>query len=478
VAILGDTDRGPLRPQLVTSYADYQRWFGDAREVDDWMAYAVRGFFENGGQRAFISRIVGDAASKAEASFGDFSVRASSRGSWGNRVFVKIEDGTSVGFRLRMAYWGKLDAPFDPFTDSSRLPRPDLVEDFDDMVADESSPNFYGKHIGVVAPKTSTLGILVRGEKVGAGQLPAKAGLFLSGGADDAGSLDVDDYAGLATSARPEVQGLAALELDAYRDVSLVYAPNVSGEIAARIVKHCDGMRFRFAIIDSPKGVSTVSELVPRSQIADSSHAAFYYPWIQIADPRSGAPKLVPPGGHVMGLYARTDTERGVFKAPANDIIRGALGLEFDIDNQQQDVLNPRGVNVIRKFPGRGIRVWGSRTMSSNSEGRYVSVRRFLIYLERSICDGTQWVVFEPNDESLWARVRDSIRSFLAAQWRAGGLVGRSEQEAFFVSCDRGTMTQDDILNGRLICEIGLAMLKPAEFVVIRILQKTIEAEP
>ena len=178
-----------------------------------------------------------------------------------------------------------------------------------------------------------------------------------------------------------------------------------------------------------------------------------------------------------MGIYARADAERGVFKAPANEIIRGATALEFAINNTQQDLLNPRGVNVIRNFPGRGIRVWGSRTLSSNPDWKYVNVRRFFIYLERSIYEGTQWVVFEPNDDRLWARVSESIRLFLRAQWRAGALAGRTEQEAFFVSCGRTTMTQDDILNGRLICEIGLAVLKPAEFVIIRIFQNTAEAE-
>jgi phage tail sheath protein FI len=195
------------------------------------------------------------------------------------------------------------------------------------------------------------------------------------------------------------------------------------------------------------------------------------------ADPKTGARKLIPPGGHVLGVYARSDVERGVFKAPANEIVRGGLALEYDINDRVQDTLNPRGVNVVRSFPGRGIRVWGARTMTSDALWKYVSVRRLFIFHERSISEGTQWVVFEPNDDRLWARVIDTIRLFLRGQWRGGALLGRTEQEAFFITCDRTTMSQDDILNGRLICEIGIAPVRPAEFVIFRIFQNTAEAQ-
>jgi len=166
-----------------------------------------------------------------------------------------------------------------------------------------------------------------------------------------------------------------------------------------------------------------------------------------------------------------------VFKAPANEVVRGALDLEYNIDDAAQDTLNPRGVNAIRRFPGRGIRVWGARTLSSNTLWKYVSVRRLFIFLEASIYEGTQWVVFEPNDEKLWARVKDTIRLFLRTQWRLGAMMGLTEDEAFFIACDRTTMTQDDILNGRLVCEIGIAPVRPAEFVIFRIFQRTAEAQ-
>jgi phage tail sheath protein FI len=176
-------------------------------------------------------------------------------------------------------------------------------------------------------------------------------------------------------------------------------------------------------------------------------------------------------------VYARTDTERGVFKAPANEVLRGVLDLEYDINDGMQDDLNPKGVNVIRRFPGRGIRVWGARTITSNALWKYVNVRRLFIFIEQSIDRGTQWAVFEPNSEPTWMAVRTSITNFLRTVWRNGALMGTTQDEAFFVRCDRTTMTQDDFDNGRLICLIGVAPVKPAEFVIFRISQKTLEAE-
>ena len=206
----------------------------------------------------------------------------------------------------------------------------------------------------------------------------------------------------------------------------------------------------------------------------DTQYAAFYYPWIYINDPRTNARLLVPPGGFVCGIYARSDNSRGVYKAPANEPVRGALDLEYDIDRRNQEVLNPRGVNAIRRFADRGIRIWGARTLSSNPLWRYVNVRRLLIFLEASIYYSTQWVVFEPNNPQLWARVRQTVVLFLRTQWRDGALLGRREEEAFSVAIGLGeTMTDDDVLNGRLIIEIGVRPVYPAEFVIFRIFQQT-----
>jgi hypothetical protein len=498
-AFLGDAERGSITPRLVTSYKDYTRWFGDVFATSKFLPYVSSGFFENGGKRAYICRLVGNAATTAQAALGDFIVRAAGPGLFGTRVFAKISDGTtkgsdgiSIGFRLQLAYWSGVVPAVDPFTPEGRTttPRPDLIEDFDDLVTDEKSPDYYGKRVPFIdldkgetnqGPDSSALGVLVRNAGVDPATRPANGGQLLSGGADDPEGLGVVDFKGLiptgGTSGRTTEQGLAALERDTYRDVALVYAPNVSIDVANAIITHCENMRFRFAVIDSDKGQNDPSGLDPRSKITDTEYAAFYYPWLVVSDPKTGARKLVPPGGHVLGIYARSDDERGVFKAPANETVRGALALEFDITDGVQDNLNPKGVNAVRSFPGRGIRVWGARTMTSNALWKYVSVRRLFIFLEHSIYDGTQWVVFEPNDDKLWARVIDTIRLFLRGQWRLGALFGRTEQEAFFITCDRTTMTQDDILNGRLICEIGISPVRPAEFVVFRIFQNTAEAQ-
>jgi phage tail sheath protein FI len=259
---------------------------------------------------------------------------------------------------------------------------------------------------------------------------------------------------------------LTALEGEGGAGVSLVYAPDglSTPGLAEQLIDHCERLRDRFAVIDAPQGADPKT---PRTGW-DTGYAAYYYPWLAIADPTGGT-RLVPPGGHVLGVYARVDTERGVWKAPANEAVRGAVGLERNVTDREQDDLNPIGVNVIRGFPGRGILIWGARTLSSDPEWKYVSVRRYFIFLERSIEAGLQWVVFEPNGEQLWAKVRDTVRLFLRGQWRTGALQGQTEDKAFYVRCDRTTMTQNDLDNGRLICEIGIASIKPAEFVIIRI---------
>jgi len=304
---------------------------------------------------------------------------------------------------------------------------------------------------------------------------PANGSQRLADGADDSHALGPDDYRGVPNGTRVDTQGLAALDLA--DDVALVYAPNASNEIAAQVIAHCERLGLLFAVIDCPQGHDNAAALDPRADIGTSSgYAAYYYPWIEISDPPTGARKRIPAGGHCLGLYARMDRERGVFKPPAGEALHGALDLEFDINDATQDELNSKGVNAIRRFPGRGILVWGARTLSPDAERKYVSVRRLMIFLERSIYEGTQWVVFEPNDERLWARVSDTIRIFLRTQWRSGALRGETEQHAFFVTCDRTVMTEDDILNGRLICVIGIAPLRSAEFVIFRIFQQTAEA--
>jgi phage tail sheath protein FI len=231
-------------------------------------------------------------------------------------------------------------------------------------------------------------------------------------------------------------------------------------------------MQYRIAVLDSIKGQSIADVRAYRAMF-DSSHAAFYYPWVRIVDPNTGQENLYPPSGFVAGIYARNDIERAVYKAPANEVVTLALGFEKPINKAQQEVLNPEGINCFRFFEGRGMRLWGARTASSDPEWKYVNLRRYFAYLERSIDKGTQWAVFEPNGERLWANVRRTIEDFLLNEWQSGALLGDKPERSYFVKCDRSTMTQNDLDNGRLICLVGVAPLRPAEFVIFRIGQWT-----
>ncbi len=275
--------------------------------------------------------------------------------------------------------------------------------------------------------------------------------------------------------------------LEAIENISILAAPGHSEytdftTIQDLLIGHASRMKYRIAVLDTPSK-QTVSEARETRSRVDSSYAALYYPWIVIANPlaRPGNERIpreiaVPPSGFVAGIYARTDIQRGVWKAPANEVVLGVQRFESEINFGQQEILNPEGINCLRFFFGRGYRVWGARTASSDPEWKYVNVRRYFIYLEQSIDRGTQWAVFEPNGERLWANIRSTISDFLYNEWVSGALLGSSPEEAFFVKCDRSTMTQNDLDNGRLICLIGVAALKPAEFVIFRIGQKTADA--
>jgi phage tail sheath protein FI len=285
------------------------------------------------------------------------------------------------------------------------------------------------------------------------------------------------------TTPRPHIVGIdngpgqrtGIQSLQDIDDVRIIAAPGETDPtIQNELITQAERMRYRFAVLDAPPEpgpANVVNQILAHRNAYDSSFAGYYTPWVQIG---SGDQTLfLPPSGHVAGVYARTDNERGVWKAPANEVVRGITGMRFYITPGEQDILNPRGVNAIRRFEGRGIRVWGARTLSSDPEYRYVNVRRFLIFMEASIDRGTQWVVFEPNSPETWSRVTDSVSAFLHTQWRSGALFGRRPEDAFFVRCDETTMTVDDVQNGRLICEIGVAIVRPAEFVIFRIEQIT-----
>ena len=261
-------------------------------------------------------------------------------------------------------------------------------------------------------------------------------------------------------------------------EVSLMTAPGMTDPaISLALIAHCENTGSRFAVLDMPRDLKSVTEIVDYRNIFDSQYAAMYHPWVKVFDPLTSNAIAIPPSGSAVGIYARTDNTRGVHKAPANEIVSACVGLDCNYTNGEQDILNPKGVNLIRSFPGRGIRVWGARTLSSNSLWRYINVRRLFIFVEETIRASTNWVVFEPNDAFLWLRVKQSLESFLTDVWRGGALMGATASEAFFVDIGPTTMTQSDIDNGRLICVIGIAPVKPAEFVIFRITQKTGNAQ-
>ena len=261
-------------------------------------------------------------------------------------------------------------------------------------------------------------------------------------------------------------------------DVSLLAAPGVvMPEVQVAMLGFCENVKSCFAVLDMPGDLKKAKDLATFRDLYDSSYGAIYHPWLECNDNLTKRNGYFPPSGAMLGIYARSDNERGVHKAPANEVVRGCTGLSCPDNQAEQDVLNPIGVNLIRAFTGRGIRVWGARTLSSNGLWKYLNVRRLFIYVEQSIKNNTNWVVFEPNSEALWGRVTRTIELFLATCWRDGALAGTTPGEAFYVECSRATMTQDDIDNGRLICQIGIAPVKPAEFVIFRITQKTATGE-
>ncbi|MFP3153543.1 phage tail sheath family protein [Lachnospiraceae bacterium ZAX-1] len=314
-----------------------------------------------------------------------------------------------------------------------------------------------GKKVGVVAP----FDVL---EKV--------AQVVFDGGSN--GTLDAisaEDFIGEdgGAGARTGIQSFIDNDVVSIMAVPGVTDPNVQ----LTLVAHCENLASRFAVLDVPRGAKKVADVIAHRDIFDSDYAALYHPWLLVFDPLDKKNIAVPPSGAILGVYARSDNTRGVQKAPANEMVRSCVGLDCQFNTGEQDILNPKGINLIRAFAGQGIRVWGARTLSSNPSWKYVNVRRLFIFVEESIKANTNWAVFEPNNEVLWVRVQRTISVFLTNLWRGGSLAGTTPDEAYFVNIGRDTMSQDDIDNGRLICVIGIAPVKPAEFVIFRITQKT-----
>jgi phage tail sheath protein FI len=499
---VGQTERGPTAPRLVTSWEEYYRWFGGyidrvpGEAVHKFMPYAVRGFFDNGGQRLFVARITAAGSVSATADLGGGTIaNAIGPGAWGNNILVRIGPAslstagspTEDWFRLTLIYYR--DGIPNPFVDPTDLTQlgnpnriePDVIEDFDNLSVVATDSNFAQS---VVNAASRLVNLIAAGRPDDAAFPDVK----LDGGTPANGEPAADDYRGLPPNPLL-ARRTGLLALSAIRDISLTAIPDdvELPDLRADILQQCETLKDRFAILSATEDEQD-GNLATLRPPHDSTYGAYYLPWVRVAAPHTPQGHLlIPPTGHIAGIYARVDVERGVHKAPANEVVRGIITrdisgedkpLRYLLNKQQHDLLNPKGVDVIRDFrpDGRGIRVWGARTMSSDAMWKYINVRRLFIFVEQSIDRGTQWSVFEPNYESTWTAIRLSITAFLRTVWRNGALAGVTQDEAFFVKCDRTTMTQDDWDNGRLICLIGIAPVKPAEFVIFRISQKTVEA--
>lgn len=584
---VGATRYGPIagEPELLTSFAAFERIYGSMEplvygtsSMTNYLAHAVRAFFENGGTRLYVARAYrhegsGDFPGRAQwpETAGDVTLRARYPGGAGNMLVTFVfrvgqnilttnADGHVV---LRGAanydlvwvanggsppgsgtlYW--LEPYFDPATQRNTLRlRLNDADDSDtsdaiflsDPSLDEvriisvnvtiTTPgqesreqtwenlSFHPDHrqaltkVFAAEPRSRStalyvpLVIEVSSLNNGVTMAEALLDLFaasppidpldpaasetdrvfqalLTGGSDGVRPA-ASEFEGAGDDNPRHKSGLKAFENIA--DISIVAAPGTTydysnyqaqaQQITNLLISHCERMRYRIAVLDSANEhlISEVRQY--RGQI-DSSHAALYYPWVTTVNPLDGEEINLPPSGFVAGIYARNDVEKGVHKAPANEVVRLAISFESLLNKAQQDVLNPEGINCFRFFDGRGYRLWGARTISSDPEWKYVNVRRYFAYLERSVERGTQWVVFENNDHRLWANVRRTVEDFLFNEWKSGRLFGEKPEEAYFVRCDRSTMTQNDLDNGRLICLVGVAPVRPAEFVIFRIGQWT-----
>jgi hypothetical protein len=379
---------------------------------------------------------------------------------------------------------------------------PDRIDVYDQLAADDRQKRYIGRILEEDHPEDENAIVYLDWTAAGPadplqlmvalrGSANPGAGVRLQHG-NDGDMPDHNDLAGADADvdhADIKATGLAALgEID---DIAIIALPDggtlsttdLCGQAADRVISHCERYRYRIGVIDAPVNSSMTDIRNFRGRF-DSKYAALYHPWIEIFDPTEraaqGAPPkrlLLPPSGFVTGIYARSDIERGVHKAPANEVVRGLTKFESNINKARQDVLNPEGINALRFFEGRGNRVWGARTISSDPEWKYVNVRRLFIYIEHSLDKGTQWAVFEPNNSRLWANIRETVENFLLVLWKDGALLGDKPSDAYFVRCDRTTMTQNDLDNGRLICLVGVAPVKPAEFVIFRVGQWTADAK-
>ncbi|MFJ4280805.1 phage tail sheath family protein [Streptomyces massasporeus] len=489
-AFVGLAPTGPLNePTLVTNWTQYVAAFGEFTD-GYYLAHSVYGFFNNGGSAAYVVRVGGSAegahvdAEQGPAAvtgrsnppaalpagepkqLGTFSVTAVAQGDLSVEIADPEGEGPAERFRLIVKDDGKPVETFDVTAKKGgRNYVVTQVKERSKLIAvAEAAPAAQlarpdNQTVALAAPAPAPAAPAERADTSQPG--PAQ---YLGDSADRTGFGGLEAVDEISMVAVPDLMAAyqrGSIDLEAVKAVQL------------GLIAHCELMGDRVAVIDPPPGLNARQIRVWRQETAgyDSKYAALYYPWIKTFDPASGQARLVPPSGHVAGIWARSDAERGVHKAPANEVVRGAVDLETQITRGEQDLLNPIGVNCIRAFPGRGIRVWGARTLSSDPAWRYLNIRRYFNYLEESILIGTQWVVFEPNDHNLWARIRRNISAFLVNEWRSGALFGQRPEEAYYVKCDEETNPPESVDVGRVVCEIGIAPVKPAEFVIFRLAQ-------
>ncbi|MGC9665885.1 phage tail sheath family protein [Planosporangium sp. 12N6] len=471
-AFVGFAERGPVnQPVLVTNWTQFTQTFGGFMP-GSYLAHAVYGYFANGGGTGYVVRIGGQAPSVVRGELpaaGDepdrpaFTVRAlaTNDGDGAPPADLTVEVTPTAG------------GPDDAFTlvvkQGGRT-----VETLEGLTTKRGPTNV------VTAVKQQSTLIAVE-EVKGRPVLAPRKGAAVTLAAEPAAELavsardyvgDVADRTGFAgLEAIDEITMLCVPDLMAARQQDLLDDEGVLA-VQAAMITHCELMADRVAILDTPPGLTAQQVKRWRAEAnVDSKYAAVYYPWIKVMDPVAGRPAFLPPSGHVAGIWARNDATRGVHKAPANEIVRGAIALELNLTKGEHDQLNPDGINCIRTFPGQGIRVWGARTLSSDPEWRYLNVRRLFNYVEKSILQGTNWVVFEPNDPKLWDSVNRTVTMFLRRVWRDGALFGRTPAEAFYVKCDEENNPPENRDAGMLTVEIGIAPVKPAEFVIFRISQ-------
>ncbi len=468
-AFLGLAAQGTFNePTLVTNWSQFVQNFGGFME-GSYLAHAVYGYFLNGGGSCYIVRIGGNGAppgAHGELLLGrdkalPYRVTALEPGPSGNDITIEVQDASEPGedtFKLVVSWGAQVQEVFDNVTTRKR--RNNVVT----VVKAQSKLIQLEEIANATAPQP------VPAARVQLAGAPLSIPLRVTPADYVGDSADRTGFAGL--EAIDPVTMISVPDLMAAYQQGVIDLEGVQ-VVQTAMIAHCELMGDRMAVLDPPPGLNAqqIREWRVDKVRYDSRYATLYWPWIKVLDPLQGGEALVPPSGHMAGIWARSDDTRGVHKAPANEVVRGALNLELLTTKGEQHQLNPQGINCIRAFPGRGIRVWGARTLSSDPTWRYLNVRRLFNYLEESILEGTQWVVFEPNDMALWERVKRTINAFLTRAWRDGALIGATPQDAFYVKCDAETNPPEVIDAGQLVVEIGIAPVKPAEFVVFRIAQ-------